>query len=218
MELDTAVRALIYFVPVLFTITIHETAHGFMAYKLGDTTAYDAGRLSLNPVRHIDPVGTILLPMILVVTGAPVFGWAKPVPFNPQRFRQTVDARKGIMLVAAAGPLSNFIFAFISSFFYIGFFKYTGESVATLVFQALVIINISLGMFNLVPVPPLDGSKLLYGIIPQKYINFLLRYERYGFFVLLLLIVTDAIDVLFYPINWVLSLFITIPAVLFSIG
>ena len=109
-------RILIWAVPVLFSIVIHEVAHGWMAYKLGDNTAKDMGRLTLNPLVHVDVMGTLILPLIMIVMGGPVFGWAKPVPFNPYNFNPRVDRRNGTMWVAVSGPASNFILAFIASF------------------------------------------------------------------------------------------------------
>jgi Zn-dependent protease len=112
------IKILIFAIPVLFSIIIHEVSHGWIAYKLGDDTAKRMGRLTLNPIPHIDPLGTIVLPLIMIIANGPVFGWAKPVPVNPNNFRQSVNIRSGMMWVGLAGPVSNLILAFISSFIY----------------------------------------------------------------------------------------------------
>ena len=119
MSIDVLMRVVIWAVPVLFSIVVHEVSHGWMAHRLGDDTAKRMGRLTLNPLPHIDPMGTVILPLIMIIMGGPVFGWAKPVPFNPYNFNRNVNIRNGTMWVALAGPGSNVILAFIFSFVFI---------------------------------------------------------------------------------------------------
>jgi len=191
---------------LIFSIMIHEVSHGIAAYKLGDDTAKLMGRLNLNPLKHIDPVGSILLPLFLVLTHSPVlFGWAKPVPFNPNNLK---DPRRGAAIIAGAGPLSNL---FIAVFFGLlgrlipleattrelliltapaGKIELITSPAEALFFAFMVIIfiNTLLAIFNLVPIPPLDGSKILFAFIPARYYGAHEFLERYGLFVLLLFI------------------------------
>jgi Zn-dependent protease len=202
---------------VLFAITIHEASHGWAAYKMGDPTAYAMGRITLNPIAHIDPIGTILLPLILVVMGAPPFGWAKPVPVNPMNLR---DPRRDNLIISAAGPLSNFSVAFIA-FLGIQLFKilnpslfhtYGGPSgLASGIFLILyytVLINVILAVFNLIPIPPLDGSGVLMGLIS---VEAAAKYEQirpYGFMILLVLIMTGFIGRILGVIMQFVNIFI----------
>jgi len=202
---------------VLFAITIHEASHGWAAYKMGDPTAYAMGRVTLNPIAHIDPVGTILLPLILVVMGAPPFGWAKPVPVNPMNLR---DPRRDNLIISAAGPLSNFSVAFIA-FLGIQLFKimnpnllhsYGGFSgLASGIFLILyytILINIILAVFNLIPIPPLDGSGILMGLISDEAAEKYDRLRPYGFFILLVLIMTGFIGKILGVIMKFVNIFI----------
>lgn len=185
---------------VLVAITFHETAHGFIAYKLGDPTAKNQGRLTLNPIAHLDPVGALLM----FVAG---FGWAKPVPVNPFYFEG--DRNKGMMLVSAAGPLTNLALSFIAYFIFVA-----GEGFETIPFlslflRSMVTLNIYLAIFNLIPIPPLDGSKILAGFLPRnvayQYLN---TVEQYGFLILMVLIVFNITDMILVPLaNAVLNLF-----------
>jgi len=166
-------------------LTFHEYAHGLAAYKLGDKTAYYQGRLTLNPLPHLDPVGFLMLVFFR-------FGWAKPVPVNPYNFQG--DVKKSMMLVSLAGPATNFLLALISA-------PLLGLAMARMPFerdiivgmlQNMLLINLFLGVFNLLPVPPLDGSKILAGIIPGRQ-NWLYQLEQYGMIILLLLLFTGII-------------------------
>lgn len=187
----------VYRIPaLLIAITFHEVAHGWVAYKLGDPTAKNMGRLTLNPIPHIDPIGAL---MLLIAR----FGWAKPVPVNPLYFRG--DRRRGMVLVSLAGPLANFILAFVISFLiYIVIYLLPVMELSVYVLQFLLILliyNVYLGIFNLLPVPPLDGSKILANLLHPRHTGFFLQLERYGFLILLLLIFTGALQFLLIPAN-----------------
>jgi len=168
---------------LLFSIMIHEIAHGSVANSLGDPTAKYAGRLTLNPLKHIDIFGSILLPLLLVVTGSPfVVGWAKPVPINPYNFK---DQKWGEVKVSLAGPLSNFLLAIF--FGLLMRFVPLPASIVQL-FSIIILYNLLLGIFNLVPIPPLDGSHILFKFFPRSWSTAKIMLERYGFFILLIFI------------------------------
>ncbi|MFC1517215.1 site-2 protease family protein [Candidatus Margulisiibacteriota bacterium] len=162
---------------LLFSIIAHELAHGYMAYYLGDPTAKMQGRLSWNPLVHIDPFGSILLPAMLVLTGSPVlFGWAKPVPVNPNNLE---NPRQGMMYVGAAGPMANFVLAGSASIL-LHIVPGVHATVFGVILQLLVIYNIILPVFNLIPIPPLDGSRVVSGLLPYKYARQYDKLEPYG--------------------------------------
>lgn len=156
-------------------MTLHEAMHGFVAYWLGDDTAKLQGRLTLNPVKHIDPFLTILLPLMLAVVGAPIFGGAKPVPFNPARVKYD---EWGAALIALAGPLTNFLIAFV--FFGAWIVSGAGNSVAGEVLMIAVMVNLGFFVFNMLPVPPLDGSRVVYALAPNFVRSGMEAIERYG--------------------------------------
>ncbi|NLW22458.1 MAG: site-2 protease family protein [Tissierellia bacterium] len=173
---------------LLVAIVIHEFSHGYAAYLLGDDTAKKSGRLSLNPLKHIDLMGFIFLILFR-------FGWAKPVPINTTNFK---NRKIGTIAVSLAGPLSNFLLAII-----IGFIISKGIIKNYLIFQVMLIMlwyNMMLGIFNLLPFPPLDGSKVLASLLPSKYEYFFYKNERYLYFILILLVATNTIDKILSPL------------------
>lgn len=181
-------------IAVLVAIIPHEMAHGFAAYLCGDETAKNDGRLSLNPLHHLDPIGTICLIFFK-------FGWAKPVMINPNNFR---DRKKGTFFVAIAGVLTNFILAIISVIIlkHIHINEFMQELLLNIFW-----FNIILGVFNLIPIPPLDGSKILFSFLPLKYEYYLIKYERYGYIILLLLIMSSTLDKILVPmVNFMINL------------
>ena len=170
-------------IPAAFlAVVFHEISHGFVAYCLGDNTAKNRGRLSLNPLKHIDVVGLICM----IVFG---FGWAKPVPINPYYFKKR---KLGVVLVSLAGPISNIIQAIIAVTLALVISKFSAEIFALEIlvefFIILGLLNVSLAIFNFIPVPPLDGSKILFSVLPNRLYSFILEYERYGFLLLFVLL------------------------------
>lgn len=195
----------IWTLPVLFAITLHEAAHGYVAHKLGDHTAYLLGRVSANPIKHIDPIGTILIPLILMLTSPFIFGWAKPVPVDGRNLK---NPRWDMAWVALAGPLSNFLMALIwTGFLKLGLFlvqqKFTYGIPLVLMGKAGLMINLVLMVLNLIPFPPLDGSRLLSAILPQRLAYRFNQIERYGFIILLLLAIAGILTkVIVPPVEW----------------
>ncbi len=180
-------KIIIVLVIILTSVILHELAHGLVAYWLGDRTAKDAGRLTLNPIKHIDPFMSILVPVILFMANAPVFGGAKPVPINTRNLKWR---EWGMALVAVAGPLTNFLIAFIA--FLIAHFTGVAYSIddtmTVFIFKEIISINLGFMLFNLIPIPPLDGSRVLYAIAPDGVRNFMLELEKYGIIIIYLLI------------------------------
>ena len=175
------VCSILAFVPAL---VFHEFMHGFAAYLLGDKTAASQGRLSLNPLKHLDPFGTVILPGLLILMGGPIFGYAKPVPYNPRNFK---DPRKGDLIVGLAGPMGNFLLAAIAATIYavMGLF-YTPSGIDfaliihALYLPLLITTNLYLMFFNLLPIPPLDGSSIFALILPRKYLPKYYQIQRYA--------------------------------------
>jgi Zn-dependent protease len=189
--------------PLLFAITVHEVAHGWMAKRLGDPTAQRLGRLTLNPLKHIDPVGTLLVPGVLLLLGGFVFGWAKPVPVTWENLRHP---KRDMAIVAAAGPISNLLMAVIWALVAkIGTVAADGSmwAGAPLYYMGVfgISINIVLMVLNLIPLPPLDGGRVAVGLLPGRAAWMLSRVEPYGFFILIALLVSGALGVIMHPIS-----------------
>ncbi len=204
----------IQFLVILFALSVHESAHAWMAERFGDPTGRIQGRITLNPIAHIDPVGTIIFPVILALIGAPVFGWAKPVMVNPYNLR---NPRKDGIYIAAAGPVSNLIIAFtglvifslLKSFGIVGsmYISSRGVEAITLLLLNLILINIFLAIFNLMPVPPLDGSKMLEGVLEGEALVNYKKIEPYGFIILMAIIYLGIFDLIARPIiNFVMRI------------
>jgi Zn-dependent protease len=192
-------RIVVQFAVVLFALSVHESAHAWVADKCGDPTARLQGRISLNPIPHIDLFGTIIVPILLVIAHAPVFGWAKPVMINPNNFR---NRRRDSMLVAAAGPASNLLVAGVTILAFLAL-KGTGLLASPPLFTILlflIIINIYLAVFNLIPIPPLDGSGVLEGVLKGNALRAYESVRPYGFFILIIIIYTHLLDFIADPI------------------
>ncbi len=202
---------------ILVSMTIHEAMHAFMGYFLGDQTAKAEGRLSLNPIRHIDPFLTILLPLVLLMLGAPVFGGAKPVPFNPHKVR---FGEWGVALVAIVGPLTNLVLAF--TFFGIGvslgFVDKFGfsPSLIGVMLQTFVFVNLGFFAFNMIPIPPLDGSRVLYALAPDFVRGFMRQVEQYGLVIIMVLVMVGSPFISLF-MNWLIVHTLQVFVLIFSV-
>ena len=202
---------------VLIAITFHEYAHGLAAYKLGDNTAKDEGRLSLNPLAHLDPIGTLML----VFAG---FGWGKPVHVDSRNYTRKISMEKGEAIVSAAGPLMNIILAFIFTLIYCAIYKFAGAgflhstmgSVLMLMIFYTISINVGLGGFNLIPLPPLDGSKIIMPFLPYKAKEWFVNNEQIFYLVFVVLWITGLAGIIISPaISWITNGFLSIGKIIF---
>jgi len=179
--------AIFYIAILIMSIVIHEVSHGFMAEYFGDDTARNADRLTLNPIKHLDLFGSIILPAVLILSKAGfIFGWAKPVPYNPNNLR---DRKWGTIAVASAGVLANFFIALVFGLIIRFSYGFTLPAGFYFITSAIVIVNLALGIFNLVPIPPLDGSKIFFSFLPERSSSFIQAYEQYSLILLLVFIV-----------------------------
>lgn len=208
MELTLIQKIAIYALPVIFAITVHEAAHGYAARYFGDMTAHFAGRITLNPVRHIDPFGTILVPALMMMVGGILFGWAKPVPVDFSRLR---NPKRDMLWVAAAGPASNLVMAILWVFvlkFSGGLPSYIGVPLE-LMAQAGVMINVVLMVLNLLPLPPLDGGRIAVSLLPHDLAYRYAKVERYGFIILIVLLFTGVLSRILEPLIYGVITFIS---------
>jgi len=186
-------------IPLLFSVIIHEVAHGWVAYKMGDPTAKWSGRLTFNPLKHLDPIGTLML----FIAG---FGWARPVPVN---FNNIADRRKGLIFVSSAGILANILFAFFALLF-IRLLSASSSGTAFILVYYVVQINLTLAALNLIPIPPLDGSKILMGMVSEKTRYSLARLEPYGFFIIIGFLYLGILNPLIGLFRWIIVMLIRI--------
>jgi Zn-dependent protease len=205
MELNLIQTIAVYALPVIFAITLHEAAHGYVAKHFGDLTAYAEGRVSLNPLRHIDPFGTVALPLILLALsklfggGGILFGWAKPVPVNFSNLRHP---KRDMLWVAAAGPASNLLMALLWALMVKIGLSVPGSYFAlplALMGAAGVFVNVIFMVLNLLPLPPLDGGRILVSLLPHRLAHMVSRIEPYGFVILIVLLFTGALGVVMWP-------------------
>ncbi|MDX8126270.1 site-2 protease family protein [Methylomonas sp. EFPC1] len=211
-ELTLIQRIVVWILPVIFAITGHEVAHGWVAKKLGDNTAADQGRLTLNPLKHIDVLGTLIIPGLLLLTFTGfVFGWAKPVPVDPRAFKKP---RQAMAIVAVAGPLSNLLMAAAWALLSrIGVMLEIEYISFPLIYSGVagISINLVLALINLLPIPPLDGSRILSGVLSDYWAWQYNRLERFGFIFLLILLATDVLQYLLaYPMYYAQQLFFSL--------
>ena len=204
---------------VLLAITFHEFAHGFAAYKLGDNTAKNEGRLSLNPKDHLDPIGTLML----LFAG---FGWGKPVHVNPSNYTRKISMEKGEAIVSAAGPITNLLLAFIFAIIYFAIYKFAGAtflmstvgSIVMLLIQTTIAINVGLGIFNLIPLPPLDGSKIIMPLLPYKAKQWFRNNEQIFYIIFVVIWITGIAGSIISPaINAVFSGIMNVAGAIFGI-
>jgi len=197
---------MIVFGVILLSMTLHEAMHAFVSYWLGDDTAKLEGRLTLNPIKHIDPFLTILLPLTLAILGGPIFGGAKPVPFNPSRVRYD---EWGAALIAVAGPLTNLLIAFVM----FGIYAIMGapqEGLMALILSTAVMVNLGFFVFNMIPIPPLDGSRVLYALAPEFVRRGMEMIERFGIIFIFLIVIAASSyigEFMFAAIGFFLDIF-----------
>ena len=199
MELTIVQKISAYALPILFAITVHEAAHGYVARYFGDMTEHYMNRISLNPIRHIDPVGTIIFPALTLMLGGILFGWAKPVPVN---FSNLNNPKKDMFWVALAGPAANFFMAIFWTILLtrINIFPDDAELFIRVMCLAGIQINIILMVLNLLPIPPLDGGRIAVSVLPYPWSSYVAGLERYGFFILIFLLISGVLGQILMPL------------------
>lgn len=202
MDAGTIQKISIWILPVLLAVSLHEAAHAWMADRKGDPTARLMGRLTFNPFKHVDPVGTILVPALMLTFTGFAFGWAKPVPVDVRNLK---NPKKDMMWVALAGPVSNFIMAFLwAIFLYVSLFFHDSRSALSLFILyvpiAGITINVILGVLNLLPIPPLDGGRILAGLLSGQALKQYSKIEPYGFFIIIGLMLTGLLSHIIFPV------------------
>jgi len=208
--MDKMAEILLQISVLVFSVVVHEVAHGFAANKLGDPTAKDEGRLTLNPIPHIDPFMSVILPLMLIFTGSPfVIGGAKPVPVNPMYFR---DHKKGMMITSLAGPASNILLAVIFAVILkmTSVIPVLGSQGLVMFLSYGILLNVMLAAFNLIPIPPLDGSKVLMGVMPDRMMYSYMKLEPYGMFIIIGLLAFKVLDIILGPIYYIIMKLIQI--------
>ena len=214
-EITVIQRIVVWILPVVFAITVHEVAHGWVAKKKGDNTAFMLGRLTLNPIKHIDLLGTIIIPGLLLLSSTSfIFGWAKPVPVDPRNFK---NPKKDMAIVALAGPVANLLMAIAWALIARLGVMIEVEAVSLpLIYSGIagISINLVLAIINLLPIPPLDGSRILTGVLPHKLAWQYNRLERFGFIFLLVLLWSGGLSyILGYPLYYAQQLFLTLAGI-----
>lgn len=212
--LELGYKIVLYFIPFLFALCFHEYAHGFVAKMRGDDTAEAMGRLTMNPLAHADLIGTVILPLAAILTGIPFFGWAKPVPVNPRNLK---TPKTDMFWVALAGPLSNILLALIGAFALVIFkikLAHLGVSgAAASFFQVFIIINLALAIFNMIPVHPLDGGKVLARFLPDSANRWMEANQQMMSFALLFLFLSGFLQIIRYPMEYLFNIMISFASV-----
>lgn len=207
MELNTVQLVAVYALPIIFAITLHEAAHAYVAKHFGDLTAYQEGRVSLNPIRHIDPLGTIVVPLLTMVFGGMMFGWAKPVPVDFARLRRP---KRDMLWVAFAGPAANLSMAIgWAILLHLTQWLPAADLVKPMALMAVAGMNVNAAFFvlNMLPIPPLDGGRILISLLPPRQAYEYSKIEPYGMYILIALLLTHVLDMIMRPLmNWVLYL------------